>query len=167
MFDVVNKYCKAYYDKLPADGLKSAGLSAMYSFTASMIYIAWKTPMNQMPNDLSRAGIAAGIGFVAAGIHAITQPIFNYFFSNPDNHFNMWEEIIRNLTSISLTHILINDITPFKINLITPRSPINENFIIFPTTLIHIAIQAAASVASIFSSSIKGVKNSSPIYITA
>lgn len=170
MFDAVGKFCNDYYNQIPDDGLKAAGLSAIYSFTASMIYIAWRTPINQMPNDLTRAGLAAGIAFVAAGIHAITTPIFNYFFSNPNNYLNCRMELIRNVCSISLTHILINQTKVFKINLITPRNLENPNFIMIPSTLVKVSFHMLGyMIAKLINSNAfnKNFPNQSPIYVTA
>lgn len=173
MFNNISKICNDYYNQLPADGLKSAGLSALYSFTASLIVIKLKTPINQMPSNLSRAGLAAGIAFTAATINALTAPIFNYLYDNPNNYFNCWEEFLRNITSLSLTHILINSTTAFKVNLLTAFNLKNENFIIFSTSLIKIAAYQAVNWVSIFTNNnptpnnINQMKNTTPVYVTA
>ena len=66
MFNAVNQFCQNYYDQTPIGGLKAAGLSAVVSFTASVIIITLKTGSNPTP-DLSRAALAAGISCSPAG----------------------------------------------------------------------------------------------------
>ncbi len=144
MFNAVNQFCQNYYDQLPADGLRAVGLSATGSLLASVTLVILTTPRDQIPFDLSRACAAVGISFLAAMIHALTTPIFNYFFDNPTNEFNGWQELLRILTDITLVHLLINHTTAFKVNLITAQFPRGPNFVILPHTLIKASMDNAA-----------------------
>jgi hypothetical protein len=164
MFSAVNQFSQNYYDQLPADGLKAAGLSVVFSFTASIVMLTLITPSNQAPNNLSRAGLAAGIAFLATSIHALTTPIFNYLFDNPNNQtLNGFQEFIKVVIDITLAHILINYTTALKVNLITTTS-INlhdGNFICLPNNLFEISTDMALRC---FGSSY-AYRNSTPAYV--
>lgn len=138
MFNRVGQFCEnfsqEYYDQIPADGLKAIGLSAVVSLVASIIIATFSTGANQ-PANLSRVALAVGIGSLASVIHVLTTPIFNYIFDNPNNDFNGFQEFIRVLIDITLTQVLINHTTAFKINLITALNLQGGNFIILPHNL--------------------------------
>lgn len=140
MFNTVNQFCQNYYDQLPTDGLRAIGLSTILSFTASVTIITLTTPTNQMPNSLSRAGCVALISCLATSIHVVTHPIFNYVFDNPNDEFNGYQEFISTCIDITLSHILINYATSYKVNLLTSMSISKENFIILPSSIVKITL---------------------------
>lgn len=173
MINTVNQFCQGYYNQIPTDGLRAVGLSALFSFTASVLVIACTTPVNQMPN-LSRAGVAAGISCLAATIHALTTPIFNFLFNNPNNDFDGRIECMRFVIDITLVHILINHIIAFKINLLMSTTSTH-----IPHTLVKIFLDMSLKFGEfITEQSLPDIRdmfeqrfhvdfnqNSSPIYI--
>lgn len=108
MLNGINHCCKDYYDQIPANSLRAIGLSAVTSFTATLCF---------PKTDLSRPFLAAGIVGLAATIHAITAPIFNYIFDNK-GVYNPYQEFAHILFNTTLTQILFNRVTPFNINLL-------------------------------------------------
>lgn len=142
MFGAINYCCQNYYNQIPSDTLKNIGLSGIYSFTASLIILSVSTSINKSPNT-SRVVLCTAIAMVATTIHGATTPLFNQFFDNPNNDFRGYQELIKVLFSIGATHILINQLTPFKINLINSMSIQNGNFLI----LCHTIIKITASIA--------------------
>lgn len=174
MLNSINQFCKDYYTQIPSDGFKAACLSSAFSFAASVLVISFTTPVNQMPN-LSRAGLAAGISFLAACIHAITTPIFNYLLDNPNNDFNGFYELFKECINITLAHLLINHATPFKVNLITAYDWKNENIVLCSNVLrisLDIAFKALNALglnglnALGLNQYTSNTTNPSPIYMT-
>lgn len=133
MFTPISQFCQNYYDQIPDDSLKTIAFSGVLSFVAEVFVITLSSPTNQTPN-LTRSAFAFSIAVVAASIHAITTPIFNYLFDNPKHEFNGYQEYIQILVDITLTHVLINHTT--SINLITAMNLQNGNFIILPSNIL-------------------------------
>lgn len=142
MFNAVSQACQNYYDQLPADGLKAIGLSAAVSLFASVTIITMTSPANQVP-DLSRAYLAHGISLLAATVHVLTNPIFNYILDNPNNDFNGFHEFLKSFVNITFVHILINNNTAFKVNIITSMNFRDGNFIILPSNIFKAPVDAA------------------------
>ena len=150
MFSAVNQFCQNYYNQIPSGGLKAVGLSAAVSFAASVTVITLTTPLNQGPTNLSRGVLAAGIACLAAAIHALTNPIFNHLFDNPNNDFNGFEQFLRMTIDISLVHLLINHTTAFKINLMTASNLRGGNFIILPNHVFKTAVDMSIRMSNFF-----------------
>lgn len=170
MFNAVGNFCNNYYQQLPDDGLKSAGLSAMGSFLASATVICMKSGYYQMQPDFTRAGLAAGVTFAAAIIHTITTPIFNYLFDNPNNQFNGFYEFAKFSMTVYLTHFLINHATAFKINLVSQVNFQYGKFNLIPSNLIWAELDVIARVFHFFGSNAFNFHynkpNSTPYYFT-
>jgi hypothetical protein len=181
MINAINQFCHDYYNQLPVDGLKVAGLSAVYSFTASLTVVMLRIPFNQPPN-LSRPALAAGIAFFASAIHVLALPIFNYLFDNPKSGtFNGFQEFIKLTIDLTFVHVLINNTTAFKINLLTGAGLKNGSFPILPSNFFKIVADIYADICIRCSESVTGTfirtfcttylgmdfnDNSTPIYIT-
>jgi len=178
MFNSISQFCSNYYDQLPADGFKAAALSVTLSFTASVMAISLSSPVNQAPS-LSRVVLATGIAVTATAIHVATTPIFNYIFDNPTNAFHGWLEFVRFFVDMTLTHLLINHATAFKINLLTSNNIQKGNFIILPSNIIKAGIDMVLRPLNLidpaFANDIRNVlqncgmnfnQNFTPIYVT-
>lgn len=147
MIQSMNQVCQNYYDNLPSDTIKIAAKSALFSFITSVCIVAITTKPNQ-PVDLARSALAATIAATATIIHALTQPIFNYLFDQKLNSSDSYVEFIRVLYDIIFTHVLVNNLTAFKINLINTIIPSGENFVILPSNLIRISLDLGVKCVS-------------------
>lgn len=132
MLPAINQYCRNYYNQIPLGSLRTASLSAAFSFSASVLLLAFE-PSTII---LSRASAAAGIAFIASAIHIVTTPIFNYIFNNPHHQFNGWQEIIKSLTSRTLAHILVNYSIKDQINLISFATTRYGVFIVIASNIV-------------------------------
>jgi hypothetical protein len=139
MFNNINQFCHNYYDQLPPNLLRTIGCSAAVSFAASVCVLAVTSKPNQAV-DLSRAVLATCIGITATLVHALTSPLFNDLFNVNNQAFNGYLEFTKIITNITLTQVLINYLTGYKINLITAFIPKNDNFIILPNTIVKILL---------------------------
>jgi len=150
MFNRVNQFCQSYYNELPADGLKTALKSSIFSFTASILLCCSR--INQTP-DFPRIFVASLIGGVASVIHVLTTPFFNYLFDNPHSHtFSGIQEMIKYLVNVTFTQLLINKITASNFNLITAIIPKGENFFIFASNNIKVIYDISKSLLDWMSS---------------
>jgi hypothetical protein len=137
VFNNINQFCQNYYNQLPPNLLRTIGCNAAASFVASVCVLAVTSKPNQAV-DLSRAVFATCIGITATLVHALTTPLFNDLFNVNNQTFNGYLEFTKIITNITLTQILINYTTAYKINLITAFMPKNDNFIILPNTIVKI-----------------------------
>lgn len=128
MINGISQFCHDYYDQIPVHSLKAVGLSAVTTFTASVLLFS--DMENSRALDL-RPFLGAGIAAVAAAIHALTIPIFNYIFDN-NGIYNPYQEFAHTISCKFLTQILFNRVTAFNINLLEgDQSTLVNNFTVF------------------------------------
>lgn len=131
MISSIQNVCHNYYEQLPPNTLRSIGLSALFTFTASTIVITLGADITNQPVSLARPALAAAVTMTATAIHALTTPIFNYLFENPTNKFSGGIEFLKTFTTLTLTHLLFS-ITSYKVNLLNPSLIKGDGFITFP-----------------------------------
>jgi hypothetical protein len=138
MLNAISQFCYDYYDQIPAHSLRAIGLSAVTTFTATVILLAASKGSNKAV-DVSRPVLGAGIALMAATIHALTIPIFNYLFDN-NGIYNPYQEAVHVVFSMTLTQLLINRVTSLNINLLTSNlwDPHKDSFVIWTSSYIRI-----------------------------
>lgn len=177
MFATVQQACQDYYDQIPEHSLRSIGLSAMMSFTATLVILSYQTEINR-PVSFSRPVLAAAVGVVASTVQAVTTPIFNYLFDTSSNQFNGFHECFKRIIVICLTQILFNRATSHNINLVNSGLYFQDaNFVTFESNIAKVSFDIGIRICEFFGTPqgyrqyveyLFGVNfnsNSNPIYI--
>ena len=111
MFEAIGGACQYYYDEFPKEVVPTVCKSALFSFTATLIYTSY--PSNSALN-VARALFAAGLAALASLVHALITPLFKGVFGN---NFKFIQEYFKFIfVGISLS-ILVDNFTNSKVNL--------------------------------------------------
>ncbi|WP_068470208.1 hypothetical protein [Candidatus Protochlamydia phocaeensis] len=125
----------SYANQIPRNSLRTVGRSAVFSFTASVILVHLNP---QAGVNLARPVVAGVTAALAATIHALLIPVFNYIFSSESTWY---KELLIPAFSLTIAHVGLNYAIPSaNINLINTLSPF-KRFIILPSSIIKINLQ--------------------------
>lgn len=138
MLQSIQQGCLNYYNELPEKSIKNIGLSALLTFTSSIIFATLSTGHNQ-PISFYRPFLATAISILSSTIHALTNPLFRYLFQNSANEYNGFKNFLQCITDITFTELLIYNTTACRINLITTTIPGGNNFAILPHDIIKMS----------------------------
>jgi hypothetical protein len=123
MFDAISKKCTEYYNQIPSDTFSKMGRSAIYSFSATYLFIR-PTTKNYPDNfNLSICLVSAGLAALASLIYALTNPLFNMIFG--DNRHLVHREFMKWFVNIGISTILFQYATAAKVNLLSVYLLIN------------------------------------------
>ena len=106
MIDTIQEGFKDYYNALPEHTLRSIGLSAVCTFTASTLAASQVAGWNQ-PVSFYRPFLATAISTVASTIHALTRPFFDYLFNNTTRDYNGFQDCFQYFTVTVFTHMYV------------------------------------------------------------
>jgi len=111
VFTQVRQGFEWYWFELPDNMVSSIGKSALYSFTASFILTAADTTKTIV---LNRPLTAGAVACLAATVHALTNPVFNYIFENKKIIWH--QEIVRYVIDYTVTCLLLKQATAYKVH---------------------------------------------------
>ena len=137
MFDAIQTACNDYYQAMPNYSLRAVGRSAVFTFTASVIF----SNIGGGPLNFMRPATAASVAVLASTINALTTPFFNWIFENQD--YKIHQEFIRFIIDVTLIHHLISFATPFKV--LTKKAGIGIGIHIFSQNMLLKAPLSALS----------------------
>lgn len=118
MFDTIRQTCRTYCHQIPANFIKKASQSAVYSFAATYVYVSMESEnSDQVPKALISASTAAG----ASLIYSLTTPLFNALFE--DNQITLGREFLKNAVAIGSTTMVWEHFTTRNENEILMSKP--------------------------------------------
>lgn len=147
MLNVINQFCHNYYQEIPNGSLNTIAVSAASSFVVSAMFTSCIKPDQLL--DLSRPLLATGVSIVAATIHALTIPMFNHCFNNPQNKgYSPLQDFIQLFLSLSISEVLINTVSINKTHIFTAtyNNNINSIHLLFLINTTKMAIGAAVRI---------------------
>ncbi|MCE2982174.1 MAG: hypothetical protein LW832_01285 [Parachlamydia sp.] len=107
---------RVYAKGLPSNIVPSMGRSALYSFTASLIFVnGGLAPLKNMQQPLISACVAA----IASLLHALLTPFFNYIFDN--ENIRWYQEPIKLFIGILAMDRLVAGTLPGKLHFFSKR----------------------------------------------
>ncbi len=107
MLKAIGDFSYSYYSQIPENSLKTIGLSAISSYASTVIMLKALYPDQIGKNPYDRPLFCAGIAGVAAAVHALTTPIFNYLFARPEGSYNPIQEAVQIAVTLTVTPLII------------------------------------------------------------
>lgn len=108
--DFLQNFCKVIH--FPLDAFEAIAKSGIFSFAISIL----------LSKDVQHSLIMGGVAATASLIHALTRPLFEVVFLTETEKKNdqivFYKEVVVMVLNLGLTQLLVNYLTPFKVNAI-------------------------------------------------
>lgn len=159
MISNIGQFFSHYYNEIPPNSLRTIGCSAITSFVITILFGG--IGKNNPAFDLTNTVLATGISTLATTIHALTHPIFNYIFHTHNGEFNGFKESAKILINSALTHSLINNLTPYKINFINNLLDDEKRkvFLLIPSNVIKMGVDMGLRIVEKIENLVTGSNN--------
>lgn len=109
-----------YYSEIPFGTAQAVGKSIVYTFAVVVI----------LSSNIHRATVCAGVAALASTIHSLTAPAFGRLFNQERSSFKDGAKVVIDLV---ITQLLVNRVTPYKMDLIV-AAPLHVCWaILFPS----------------------------------
>lgn len=104
--NTIGSYIDSYYHQIPQGTARAVGQSALFSFVISAV----------MTQSVATSLVLGGIAALASTVHSCTTPVFDKLFNN--EKVTRLEESCKIVANLAISQILINALTPFKVNIL-------------------------------------------------
>jgi hypothetical protein len=111
MFNPIRQTFDAYYRQIPPKTFSTAAISAICSFSFTLIYLR-KTPD---PLNMTAPLFNAGVSAMASLVYSITNPFFDLSFG--DNRLLIHREVMKHMINVTLISVAVGFALSSKVNL--------------------------------------------------